>query len=146
MRDHGLDEARRLLRGGFGDAEDLLDELGLGGHPAETAARSHGLGEGVEADDAALVVDGEEGRDQGVEEGVAGRLGGVEVLGARLRIDGRGWYTAHCCRKFVCGWILEVPVWIVFDDDHVVVDADLVNGFAPGDTKDPTSRVLTYAC
>ena len=71
LGNHGLDESAWLLGRGFGDAKEPFTELGLGCYPAQTAARGHGLGESVEADDTTLVVDGEVGGNEGVQEGVA---------------------------------------------------------------------------
>jgi hypothetical protein len=51
-----LNEAGRLLGAAFRDAEDTFDECGLGRDPTETAAWSYSFGEGVETDDAALVI------------------------------------------------------------------------------------------
>ena len=74
-----------------------------------------GIGEGVEAHDAALVVDGEVGGNKGVEEVEAGGLGGFG--------NGGGGGT---------GWVLEVPVGFVFDDNDVVLDAEGVDFLTTG--------------
>ena len=71
LGDHGLDESAWLLGRRFGDAKEVFAEFGLGCYPAETAARGDGFGESVKADDATLVVDGEVGGNEGVQEVVA---------------------------------------------------------------------------
>ena len=71
LGDHGLDESAWLLGRGFRDAKEAFAEIGLGCYPAETAAWGDGLGESVKADDATLVVDGEVGGDEGIQEGIA---------------------------------------------------------------------------
>ncbi len=106
------------MGGGFGDAEEAFAEVRLGGYPAEAAARGDGFGEGVEADDAALVVDGEVGGDEGVEEFVAGGFLGDW--------DGGGG---------VCGGELQVPVWVVFDYDDVEFYAYFVDILAALDAE-----------
>ena len=55
--DHSLHEPTGLLGRGLSDTEDTFAEVRLGCYPAETAARSDSLGEGVQADDASLIVD-----------------------------------------------------------------------------------------
>ncbi len=105
LGDEGLDEAGWLLGGRLGDAEDAFDQGGLGGDPAETAARGDGFGKGVEADDAALGVDGEVGGHERVEEGEAGGSGPVVVFKARLGV-GRGGDAAGGERGGVCRRVL----------------------------------------
>ena len=57
-----------------------------------------------------MVVDGEVGWDQGVEE--------FEARGFLVY----GWgYTR---RGFVPGWVLKVPIWFIFNDYDIVLNAE----------------------
>ena len=66
--DHGLREAGWLLRGLFSYADDTLHNLGLCGQPAKATSWSDDLRERVKPNDASLCVDGEVGRNKGVQE------------------------------------------------------------------------------
>ena len=127
-----MHEAGGLLGRRFSDALDALAEGGLGRYPAEAAARGDGFREGVEADDAAFCVNGEVGGDEGVEEGEAGGFGGTVVPGFWLDTLRCG-FTTSCWGRAVCGWVLDVPVWVVFDDDDVVFAADGIDFSATAD-------------
>ena len=96
-----MHEPGGLLGGCFGDAEDALDDGGLGGYPAETTARCYSLGEGVEADNASIVVEVQVGGDEGVEEWEAGFLGKFVNWRScgRRHVAGLGFKTS-------CGWEL----------------------------------------
>lgn len=134
---------------GFGDAEEPLAEVGLSRDPAEAAARSDSFRESVKADNAALIVDGEIGGDERVEEREAGRLLGCGVIlngGHRVRF---GLLHRGCIgvrpRQLVCRGILEVPIWVVFNDYDIEFDTYSIDVFAALDTKETTSRVLANA-
>ena len=96
----------------------------MGGYPAKATAGGDGLGEGIEPHDTALRVDGEVRGNKGVEEGEAGGLRCVVVLSLARGI------VVGVARR-----ILEVPIWIIFDDDDVVFDADGVYIFAALDAQ-----------
>ncbi len=51
---------------------DPLNDLGLRSYPAQAAARCHRLGEGIQPDDPAIDVNGEEGRRQRIQKREAG--------------------------------------------------------------------------
>jgi len=72
---------------------EALDKLGLRRDPADATPRRHRLGQGVEADDAAVDVEAEERRHKRVDEAVAAPLAPrarvPEQLLVRLPLDGQ---------------------------------------------------------
>lgn len=71
LGDHALHESRRLLGTCFCDTQETLAEGGLGCYPSQAATRGYGFGKGVQAEDAAFVIDTEVGGDEGVQEIIA---------------------------------------------------------------------------
>lgn len=118
----GLRESGGREGGGFRDEAEAGDEGRLRGDPAQPAARSDGLAEGVEADDAAGGVQRDETGGEGFKECVFVRPRGR---------DGGG------------GGVLQIPVRIIFDDDDVEALAECVDGAAPCEAEGATGRVLT---
>lgn len=55
-------------------------------------------------------------------------------IGSRPTSVGKG--------RLVSRRILEIPVWVVFDNHHVELDTNCVNVFAALDTEGSRSRIL----
>ena len=110
-----LAEAVRVHRGGVGVRHERVVEGGAGGDPAEAHAGRHDLGEGVDADDAAVSVEREERAREG-------RLGGGRRVLGRV--------------------VLEEVVRVVFDDDEVEALCEGVDRLAAREAERRARRVL----
>ena len=129
LRNHGLHKAGWLLGGGFCDAKNPLAQGGLRGNPAEAASWGNCLGESIEADNTAFGIHRKIGRNEGIEEGEAGRVGGVVIVFARSSV-GRCRNAASSEGRGVGGWILQVPIWVVLNNDDIVFAAKGIDVFA----------------
>jgi len=96
-----------------------------------------------------LIVDGEVGGDEGVKEGEAGRLLGCGIIlmigfGSRVSILRDEW-VAVGLREFVGGGILEIPIWVIFNDYDIKFDTDGIYVFATLDAKCTAGWILANA-
>ncbi len=110
---HELADATGVLGRDFLVADEAFDDLLSSGDPADASAGREDFGKGVEAHDAAVSIEAEEGGGEGGEEGGVrrGRRGG----------DGGGGVGVH----------LEEIVGFVFEDVDVVFPRNAVNFFSP---------------
>lgn len=113
-----------MLGGDFSVALDTLTNLGRGDDPSGTGSGGEDLGEGVEADDTTVGINGEKG----------GNKGGDEFLGGKLSL--------LLLRGDSVGVHLKEVVRLVLNDDEVVLLSDLVNLLAALGTLGCTSGVL----
>jgi hypothetical protein len=104
----------------------MRDHGWLSSYPTQTAARCDCLGEGVEANNAAIGIDGEIRRDKRVDEFIAAGFGRLQrLLCEWLR------FTSGLCLLLDSRGILKGPVGIILDNDDVVLAAKRVDFLSP---------------
>ena len=104
FEEHKLRKSAWVLHRDLGGADEALDDLFRGCDPACAGAGGDGFGKGVEAHDAAVDVEAEEGRDESRDEFVV-----------------RGWWGDVRCVGPCVGLHLEEEVGLVFEDVEVVL-------------------------
>lgn len=116
----------------------------MGGYPAKTATGSDSLRERIETDYSALIVDREVARDKRIEEWISGGLlwfGGIFFRVIWLSIVSTPILVGN--GRLISRRILEIPVWVIFDDDHVKFNTNGVNGFAALNAEGSRCGILT---